>query len=336
METCPLCRSIGKCVRTANAVDYSAYSCDCCGQFMLSYRTEPFMTEEDRFRCACLSTERKIHYGQDSMVNLTTKENLDDFLRTYPSEPLILLERVLLNLSRIIDYPGQMIEIAEIPHGPELLTKFDGIPFKYLFFAKNFFLPRDKETNPEDYRCLGFDLTEILDGIGWTNTLQKKKAFNDYPFTCHIKITHKGWETIRELRNKPNRDLKQGFVAMAFDPAMNPFYENIKHGIEGAGYVARRVDKQEHNDKICDRIIADIRQSRFLVADLTGNNNGVYFEAGFAFGLNLPVIYICHKPYFVEHGTHFDINHYNTIVYENGSDLETCLTARIQATIPNL
>ena len=33
--------------------------------------------------------------------------------------------------------------------------------------------------------------------------------------------------------------------------------------------------------------MAEIRRSRFVVADYTGQVNGVYFEAGFALGLGL-------------------------------------------------
>jgi len=48
-----------------------------------------------------------------------------------------------------------------------------------------------------------------------------------------------------------------------------------------------------HNEKICDKIVSEIRKSGLLVADFTGNRGGVYFEAGFAMGLSIPVIWTC-------------------------------------------
>jgi len=48
-----------------------------------------------------------------------------------------------------------------------------------------------------------------------------------------------------------------------------------------------------HNEKICDKIVSEIRKSRLLVADFTDNRGGVYFEAGFAMGLSIPVIWMC-------------------------------------------
>jgi hypothetical protein len=54
--------------------------------------------------------------------------------------------------------------------------------------------------------------------------------------------------------------------------------------INETGYNAMRTDLQEHNEKICDSIIAEIRKSRFLGADFIGHRGGVYFEFGFAKG----------------------------------------------------
>ena len=59
--------------------------------------------------------------------------------------------------------------------------------------------------------------------------------------------------------------------------------------MEDTGFRALRIDMKQFNEKICDHIIAEIRRSRFLIADVTGHRAGVYFEAGYAMGLGLPV-----------------------------------------------
>lgn len=60
-----------------------------------------------------------------------------------------------------------------------------------------------------------------------------------------------------------------------------------------------RIDKIDDVHKIDDEIFAEIRRSRFVVADMTqgddGARGGVYFEAGFAQGLSIPVLYTCRK-----------------------------------------
>ena len=123
---------------------------------------------------------------------------------------------------------------------------------------------------------------------------------------------------------------------MWFDRSMDQAYEKgIGPAIEEAGYEPLRIDRREHNGKIDDAIIAGIRRSRFLVADFTqgacGARGGVYYEAGFAHGLNMPVLFTCRQDA-IEH-VHFDTRQYNQITWETPEDLRTRLVQRISATI---
>ena len=74
-----------------------------------------------------------------------------------------------------------------------------------------------------------------------------------------------------------------------------------------------------------------------MVADVThgdeGARGGVYYEAGFAHGLGLDVIFTCDKEHFDD--VHFDIKHRNHILW-NADDLEgfkISLKNRIEAVI---
>lgn len=140
-----------------------------------------------------------------------------------------------------------------------------------------------------------------------------------------------GWQKFEELQ-KRQPDSKQCFVAMSFNSELNDIYERgIKKAVKDAGFKPIRIDREEHNEKICDKIIAEIRKSRFIVADFTQQKHGVYFEAGFAMGLNIPVLWLCRKD--DVDNLHFDIRQYNHIVWENHDDLYTQLKNRIQAVI---
>jgi len=124
----------------------------------------------------------------------------------------------------------------------------------------------------------------------------------------------------------------QGFVAMWFDKGMNDAWINgLQKGIVNAGYLATRIDAKEHVNKICDEIIAEIRRSKFLVADFTDQRGGVYFEAGFAAGLGLPVIWTCRKDDLLN--LHFDTRQYNFIDWETPDELANRLQKRIEAVI---
>jgi nucleoside 2-deoxyribosyltransferase len=91
------------------------------------------------------------------------------------------------------------------------------------------------------------------------------------------------------------------------------------------------VDRVEHIGKIDDEIIAQIRRSRFVVADFTGHRAGVYFEAGFALGLNLPVIWSCRRDHIDE--LHFDIRQFNCIDWTEPAELTDRLWKRIEAVV---
>ncbi|MBN8570781.1 MAG: nucleoside 2-deoxyribosyltransferase [Ignavibacteria bacterium] len=146
-----------------------------------------------------------------------------------------------------------------------------------------------------------------------------------------ISITMEGWEKIEEIE-KEKIDSNQAFVAMWFDKSMNNIYtEGIKPAIEDSKYFPFRIDTKQHNNKICDEIIIEIRRSKFLIADVTELRGGIYFEAGYAMGLGIPVIWTCREDKI--HDVHFDTRQYNHIVWKDEKDLYTQLKNRIQATI---
>ena len=146
-----------------------------------------------------------------------------------------------------------------------------------------------------------------------------------------ISVTPDGHEAADELTAARGRS-EQVFVAMSFSHGMTSAYEKgIQTGIKSAGYVPIRVDRTEHVNRIDDEIVAQIRRSAFVVADFTEQKSGVYFEAGFALGLNLPVIWTCRDD---DIGNlHFDVRQYNCIDWSDEADLARRLQLRIEAIV---
>ena len=144
-------------------------------------------------------------------------------------------------------------------------------------------------------------------------------------------VLPRGYAAADELTLRvPQSD--KGFVAMSFSENLKPVYEKgFQVGITNAGYDPDRADKGEYTNRIDDEIIARIRTAVFVVADFTGHRGGVYFEAGFALGLDLPVIWTCRKDDIKD--LHFDIRQYNTIDWETPEELSTRLQRRIEATV---
>jgi len=187
----------------------------------------------------------------------------------------------------------------------------------------------------------------------WNSYLKTEKEFLK---TTNNSITPKGWAFIETLKQR-NPNSKNVFVAMwSTDEIFDIFNKHIVQAVTKAGFnEPKHIGIKEHNNDINDEIIGEIRGSRFIIADFTGNRGGVYYEAGFAYGLNIPVIYTCRSDWFNQYvkqtikikdkenektenlnvfaQIHFDVNHRNFIVWETGEELQDKLFNRIKATI---
>jgi nucleoside 2-deoxyribosyltransferase len=151
----------------------------------------------------------------------------------------------------------------------------------------------------------------------------------------HVRPTRGGWVEIEKL-SRPKTDSSQAFVAMWFhDSTDEAYFKGIVPALTSNGYKPIRIDKKEHNNKIDDEIVAEIRRSRFLVADFTCQSKnirgGVYYEAGYAQGLGIPVIWTCKSTSIND--LHFDTRQYAHIIWKNASDLFFQLKNRVGATI---
>ncbi len=147
-----------------------------------------------------------------------------------------------------------------------------------------------------------------------------------------IQITFKGLSKVIEI-NESGVKSDKCFVAMSFSKELNNTRQAIKAAIKEAGFKPILIDEIHFDSDVTinDALIAEIKKSRFLVADFTQHKHGVYFEAGFALGLKRPVIYLCREEDFLN--THFDTNHYPHIIYTNEDELQQKLRIKIEAWI---
>jgi hypothetical protein len=208
------------------------------------------------------------------------------------------------------------------------------------------------------YNCFNpGELSKIIEFLNESNYI--KGSGVSFNVNGGVYITPKGYERLRELK-KINKDSRQCFVAMWFGNDMDVVYqeaikqaiEYIENGKTESKFKALRINDKEHTNDINDEIISEIRRSRFMVCDLTGYRGGVYWEAGFAYGLGLEVIYTCREDWIKtivnkykdqdgneieinREGIHFDLEHRNRIQWkmEELDEFKKKLTNRIKAVI---
>ncbi len=223
-------------------------------------------------------------------------ENLESLIQKAPPSFTDRADRLLFYISKQTDYVGQDIELDQ----------------KWISSAW----------------CINeVELEAFIKFLCETGRLEKTGANKAIKYA----ISSQGWLRIEEL-NRVNIESNQGFVAMWFNSDIRAIYDEvISEAIHDAGYRAHTVDQREHNDKIDDEIISQIRRSRFVVADFTGHRGGVYYEAGFAKGLGLEVFWLCRED--DVKSLHFDIRQYNCIIWnvDKKEEFKRRLTNRIES-----
>jgi len=156
-----------------------------------------------------------------------------------------------------------------------------------------------------------------------------------------LTLSFDGWKRFEEMKRSVS-ETRKAFMAMKFnDPEIEGFFDLcLKPAVEKTGFRLVHIGRNPKEGSIDERIIAEIRTSRFVVADLTHGNQGAYWEAGVAKGLGKPVFYTCLKDFFDKKGdytetggVHFDTRQQYIIVWEKDKFDEA--TKNIKATIRN-
>jgi hypothetical protein len=168
-------------------------------------------------------------------------------------------------------------------------------------------------------------LQQVIE-LGWLKHSTTPDASTRY------ELTVKGLQEIERF-DRVIPDSTDAFVAMKFGDEFldRAYHEGMAPAIRDCGYVPLQMAFLEHNNNIMDEMLGAIRRSRFLLADLTYQNQNVYFEAGFAQGLGIPVIYTCHEKSVQD--IMFDTQHSNQIRWREIAELRVKVKNRILATI---
>ncbi len=310
----------------------SRYRCSKCGAVHLRKETvklidaDPFSEDQNKIISICLRNEYE-RRGRSFSRRALTLRDLSQVVTQYrPLEPIDKLDNALKNIERVSKYVGESIEV-------DISNEF---PYYHCFYQEEL-----------------YSLLVLLQQEGFISATED--SLNPHR---GLRITIKGYERLRELR-RFRKDSRKCFVAMWLHPDMDDVYKNaikpaieyIEEGEDQPRFEAVKIDNVEHANDINDEIIAAIRRSRFMVCDLTGYRGGVYFEAGFSYGLGMEVIYTCREDWvksttmelyddgnkveIAQEGIHFDLEHRNHIRWgqDNLSEFRDKLTKRIKAVI---
>jgi len=129
------------------------------------------------------------------------------------------------------------------------------------------------------------------------------------------------------------------FVIQPFDgggPYDKRYKDVLLPAIKDADLEPYRVDEDRSSTILIDDIEQNIRTSDICLADITLDAANIWYEVGYAFANNRPVVMICVKPR--PSKTPFDVQHRHIIFYTQDApsdfeQLRTEVTARLKAQI---
>lgn len=314
-STCPVCEGKwgGSCKTSGGTFEGKTFFCDVCGVFRATgsvlndvlLRTTRKFTEVKR---AALSHYIRINQGDQDQTPFISNDWLDVFI-----------DRAVLPIpsqqaSNIIKFIGDEVSATGVP--------IESLPVS--FFA------RVGSPNPR----FAFSLaSELVNQSLITGIVSDAMGFDGQIVEASLSLA--GWQSY-EAEKSGSLSGKYGFIAMKFnDPTLEQFVKDtVKPAVAEMNY--NLVDVRDvARSGIIDNIMRDqIRDSAFVIVDLTHDNAGAYWEAGFAEGLGKPVLYICEQEKFSQHKTHFDTNHCTTVTW-GGPKTEEQFKREFLATLRN-
>jgi len=119
------------------------------------------------------------------------------------------------------------------------------------------------------------------------------------------------------------------FVAMSIDPTnaeLEDILDAIKEGAHRCGIQAERIDEDQTNERITDRILKAIDNAEYIIVDLTNSRPNVFYEAGYAQGIGKTPVYIAKLGTRLE----FDLKDYPIIFFKNMKQLKDNLESRLR------
>lgn len=336
-EKCFICGANNAELDYDNHTDYQFRICPVCGRYILPDSTIlMLMDEKPQNRDYKFKLAKYLFYNKIEHRNafIGTQKAFEDYIKINPEpEAFLVTQQMVENW-----YPRSFAEkidkilmyLANVSLYNGYSCKFKLKEISYLLFMHNSYGDGNWEWEDElEYLLKYFHENSLENNLGEVDLIDYVDNLDDEENPFSIVLSPIAWEKVYELQKSLSIN-KNVFVAMKFGKETNALREKIKEGLEG--YNVRIMDEIEHNHQIVPEMLYEIRNSKFVIAELSNHNNGAYYEAGYALGLGKEVIHICQKNE-LSNGLHFDVAQVNTIVYENIDEIPEKLKKRIQATI---
>lgn len=325
-EKCPYCGSNAEITASGNLKNVN---CPACGEFKYEHFPalygENIKNEIASFLChKKLENPNKHYFLKKSAGESGDKDiiypSVDEIRSFFPHKFADRISLILIALANKSDFFGDFIELP--------IEELESI-----LFIKRF----DEQGERLDSSKINSQYRQIVDYL-----TDNKYADLDIieKGIAEVSLLADGWKRVDELQQSDLNN-KNVFVSMAFNEGTEKTRETIKKGISDAGFSPEFIDEIVHNQQIVPEMFRLIRESRFLILEISDPNYGAYYEAGYALGLGKEVIICCSKDIFEKdfgedskyRKPHFDIAQKQILIWDDYTDLQKKLSEWIKAII---
>jgi hypothetical protein len=294
--------------------EFARYECPRCGVFILNGGAEavlPGMLNESNHRRSLMSFAlRRMQRPNNTHLRILTKIDLPSFWE-----------------AQRLPNPQQQADALVVWIGDNQPDSFHFAGAHASLVAAYVGLPiaRDGRTDTDTLKWLRLQIAHLnmFESIG----PDESPAF---------RLTIEGASRYENLKKISPRS-RTAFMAMKIgDETLDQvFADCFRPAAARTGFELRKLIEHQSPGLIDNHVRAAIVGCRFVIADVTHSSDGTYWEAGYAEGLGLPVIYTCEASVWQDKETQFDTNHTMTVVWDasNLKKAEHDLAATIRATL---
>lgn len=295
-RTCPICKA----ANAGDGISYDdsfIYKCPKCGIYKISGSTYPYIKSKRNLQkvSSWVSEQNKIYKIQMPYLD---EDKVDSIMEQRDKTIREKFNSMMKSLSKFsIDCSITLEQINEC------------------------YIVDDKE------------FQKLLDKAGKEGFIQGTNKLNymDKATLFWSDLTFEGHEFVESL-DEINKNSNKIFMAFWFDSKIQTMFDDVvKPAIDKEGFLAERVSSSTTSleNKISDEIIGMIKSSRVVIADCTGDRTAVYYEAGYAMGMKIPVIWTCREDQVKQ--ICFDVSQHPFILWSTPEDLADKIVKRLKA-----
>lgn len=274
MGKCTLCGSKAT-VNTQDNASRTIYNCQSCGVFVLSDLVAVEAARVGSELAAYFAARKLAGNVEIVLVSFEKAKKDKDYLQLTVEQILHYFPRsfseksdlVLKNLSSLSAYGGQEIKVEGLDMCPVFYTR------KRAFDALSFVIQSMQKA-------------ELLDVNYYGSSF----------FPCGVIIAPKGWDRLEQIQNgRVKNDTALLHCGSKEDETSDTFRSAAQKSMRECGYRMEMSVAARPGGKIGYELFAQIKNSRFVVCDLTQGGHSAYYLLGMANALAKPHIVTCHS-----------------------------------------